>query len=364
MRIVHVIAPPPPRQARPHWRPVCDGTAIEVLACHAAIRATPDHQHDIIALGATSARRYLAQLGMTPTACVSMPGGVAELASRSINRVIDRVNIPACAVHCWGAPAWRAVRGSMLADRAVATTLRSDDVPSDARMPASAIEPALGRLVPSQTHRERVRDELGVPEGAALVALLGEPADTIDAWRFVFSLGLAEVCEHNVAAIIGASRLGVRRAAGFHRRSERGFPLRVCPGPIAAWLPACDAAWLGVSPEPDSRERAAGRLWTALAHHHGVPVLSNAADAATDLYPPALRDDLIARIGTNPAIAELLIAAIERRRMPLLGSAVAAHMATNTDHAAATQALTSVWKTHDAPVRATPVRLEPAHTGG
>ena len=346
MRIIHVIAPPPPRHARPHWRSVCDGTAIEVLACHAAMRATPDDDHHVIALGSTSARRYLAQLGTHPLACVPTPGGIAELASRSIGMAVDRLGISPDVIHCWGAPAWRAVRGSNLADRAVATTLRNDDLPHDTRLAPAEIEPALGQLVPSDSQRDRLRLELGIPAGTTLVALVGEPADQIDAWRFVFSMGLAEVCEHEVAAIIGKSRLGARRAVGFHRQSERGFPLRACPGPVAAWLPACDAAWLGVSPEPDTRERTAGRLWTALAHHHGVPVFSSAGDAATDLYPPSLLDDLVARPAPHPAMSALLIAAIERSRTGLLGSAVAAHMMTNTDHVAATSTLREEWRSH------------------
>lgn len=343
MRIVHVIAPPPPRHARPHWRRVCDGTAIEVLACHAAMRATPDAEHRVVALGATSARRYLAQLGTRPLACVAAPGGIAELAARGLERALDRTGVQPDAVHCWGAPAWRAVRGSSVADRAVATTLRDDDLPSDTRVSHTTIEPTLSQLAPAAENRERLRRELGIAAGTTLVALLGEPADQIDAWRFIFSLGLAEVCELKVGAIVGGDRLGARRAIGFHRRSERAFPLRVCPGPVAAWLPACDAAWLGVSPEPDGRERAAARLWTVLAHAQGVPVLSSAADPARDLYPRSLASDLIARTGTNPAIAELLIAGIERDRLATLSSAVSAHMAVTSDSTQASTALRTAW---------------------
>ena len=342
MRTLHIIAPPARQPNRRHWRSVADGLEIETVLCARTLRATPQHDHTVITLGAGEADDSARQLGLRGARRAAMPAGVAEFSSRTITRLLANGPMPD-AVQCWGAPAWRAVRSTWLADRAAVCAVDGSAVPSDIEISPETLLPLLDTGEHDPDERRRLRLAVGVPEDITLVALLGEPHERIDAWRFVFSMGLVEVCDLTVAGLLSTRNLGYRRGCAFHRESHRGWPLAIWEGPIAPLLPACDMAWLGGSVEPDGPERLAGRLWTALAHAAGVPVLAPVGRAHTDLYPVDLVDRLVAPIDTNPAITEHLIASVERDATAEIGRAVRAHMQAQPRDRAV-EALQSRWQ--------------------
>lgn len=343
MRVLHVIAPPAARPRR-HWRGVRDGMEIEIALCAGAIRAAEGHHHRVVCLGGDDARAFARDCVPGPIDALSTPGGVGELASRRLER-LAAARGPFDAVQCWGAPAWRAARGTSLAGRTTVCTLDERPVPDELEIDPLALAPLL--RPPDRARRDSVRQALGVPDAVPLLALLGEPAERIDAWRFVFSIGLVEVCDLPIAAVVSTRSLGYRRAWAFHRRSDRSFPLTGWSGPMHAILPACDLAWICGSPEPDAIEGLATRLWATLAHRAGVPVVGPEERLGADLHPADLRNRLAAPLNTNPSITEGVIAAIERGDLGEIGARVARHAGTQAEAVrGAVGLLEGAWSRH------------------
>lgn len=264
--VVHVIDPTPAGMADGRAGLLGRGAAadVAVLACAAAIHATPEDAHAVVVIGGADAAEHARALGLGIHAAVAPPLGHAGLAARTLRRAVRALG-GADVLQPWSDRARTACRLAVLGQGAVAP------------VPSSLLPPLDQAVGPA---RHTARETLGVPDDVPMVALLADPWRHADARRFVYMVGLLDVAGIPVAGLIDRRAAHVSRARRFH--AEAGVRWRMLlPGePTARLLHACDLAVIvppGVRAEPTASERA-WITWSVLrAHLLGVPVIG--ADA-------------------------------------------------------------------------------------
>lgn len=157
--------------------------------------------------------------------------------------------------------------------------------------------------------RDRTRESLGVAPEWPMVALLADPARLGDARRFAYMIGLLDVAEMPIAGLIDPRAAHLVRARRFHAEARVRWRLRVCPGPLAGALHACELAVV-VPPEPvrpPTRWEREGMNHSILrAHALGVPTVGGSAWLDDGVCPPEARDALDAEEGVLLQLARKL----------------------------------------------------------
>ncbi|MBX3323382.1 MAG: hypothetical protein KF757_10360 [Phycisphaeraceae bacterium] len=99
-------------------------------------------------------------------------------------------------------------------------------------------------VLPTIGSRAELRARLGVGEHERLIFPIASPWNALDAQRFIFMIGLLRVIGIEASAIVPAQAWRLAEARVFRRRSGLGTGMFVIDGPLAAYLPACDAAFM------------------------------------------------------------------------------------------------------------------------
>lgn len=218
MRVLHLIAPPD--LARPHTAPERSDAALRT--CVEVIDRTPEHDHDIILIGASDAERRAASLGIRCSDRVSPPAGIATFAWAGVRRL--------------------AQRRASLHGRFDRVQPWSTDLVRLARMAGIArVCPPPAELVstPVGGNRAAIRATLGIHDDRPLVLMLGDPPATIDVRQCWFLAGLFEIAAWPGQVIVPA------RPTSRSRRLSA--PMRLAHAtltdlPTSALVSACDLA--------------------------------------------------------------------------------------------------------------------------
>ncbi len=283
MRIVHVVQPWTPTTASP-WRDdhrdrPCDAGP---LACAAAIRATPEHEHAVLLVGGSLAHRRARDLGLEARARLAPPLASPALGARSLRRAI-RAHSPDL-VQVWGRwlePPGQGESPVLVADLR-AGTLGPVGRPEALRLPLPAPRP-----------RERTR-----PTRERRIVLLDDPPERAEATSYAMVLAALEVSGVALTFAFARHAREPDRATLRARLWSTHAPREV-HGPVVDLLDGAAAAIMApgtrfstVTPAPTYAQRVlAGE---ALAR--GVPVVT----ASPTLIPPTLHDSCLAE-SAHPA---------------------------------------------------------------
>lgn len=131
--------------------------------------------------------------------------------------------------------------------------------------------------------REAARAALGIGDHEHVLLLLAEPPQLGDARRFAYLTGLLSVGGAPTVALVHDRSAQLRRGARFVRECGRLWRILPCRDPIAAALPACDAAVVDTRvhrahpllypPAGSESDPTADAMTVAIATSLGVPVV-------------------------------------------------------------------------------------------
>lgn len=240
------------------------------LAAVSVAGLTPGHSHAFIALGSSEGRRRAAWLGVRAGLGLAPVLGRSVLAGRALRRLAAAIETPDV-VQCW--------------DHSLISPARSAFEPASIAMAQTEwLDLAPGAL---EGRGAFGREDLPLPAGVPLIALLSAAPSDACAMEFVSVLGLLEAAGRPVAGLVQAGTRSVPRA---HRLRAaiglRGPLIELSRGTIWDWLACCDAALLpGERPARPELTRPV----TLLAHALGVPVAAWRGLDTGGAYPPEAR---------------------------------------------------------------------------
>lgn len=146
--------------------------------------------------------------------------------------------------------------------------------------------------------RAELRERLMADDDEIMVMPIASPWSALDAQRFVFLLGMLRIHGLPVSAVLPAAAWRLVGARVFRKQARLGTRVCVIEGPMTAWLPACDAAFVDAMRPRETlvpfRPRGALRVLMATAEACGVPV-AVAPGSTLEVSPeraPSVADEL------------------------------------------------------------------------
>ncbi len=307
MRILHIVD-------------LSDHASAPGLACASAVSRLRG-SHTVWTIGHPA----LPAGWLTPSRRLAAPTGSPLLAWRALRRALDQHRNTFDLVTCWSIGAlsafhaasprsplplvgvlpcrphrtprslsarlWRTVldRATLLCFSQTAAERWRLDGAGDIRIAPPFLHTSLDML-PS---RETARASLRIEPHERVLCLLADPPLLADARRFAYLTGLLSVGGAPTVALVSAHSAQVRRGARFVRECGRLWRIVPCREPLAAALPACDAALVDIRvlpthplAVPDAGadvETTADALAISVAAQLGVPVVLPRHPLATEL---------------------------------------------------------------------------------